>query len=221
MHHSHMDRRKYIRRGFSLLHSCSKAIGCKTRMGFSLIEAAIVLAIVGLVVAGIWVAAATIKTTQRINEAKNAILLVSEKGRNVFPIENYPRRADMSEGLQVQNTLLAIGILPVSRFHVNIQVVIIKENDDSNPTISTLVFTTKYLNNPKYSDFTISDCTRLVKSIFPLVKNNHDFIGIHLQIIGGPGGEIEALYPTSDLSNFKCSDYTQIVAFSFNGNPRK
>lgn len=56
-----MQQRHNHKKGFKLLPSCSEAIGRNARRGFNLIEAAIVLAVVGLVVAGIWVAAASLK----------------------------------------------------------------------------------------------------------------------------------------------------------------
>jgi len=79
-----MNRLKSIRRGFSLLPSSSKAVGCKTRMGFSLIESAIVLGVVGLVIAGIWVAAASIQENNRFNQTLNGILLMIENIRSSY-----------------------------------------------------------------------------------------------------------------------------------------
>lgn len=62
-----MDRRKSIRRGFSL------------------VEAAIVLAVVGLVVAGIWVAAAAVNDQLKVSKAASGLVYACNRATNVFP----------------------------------------------------------------------------------------------------------------------------------------
>lgn len=54
------------------------------KRGFSLIEAAIVLAVVGAVIGGIWVAASAITTNRRIEEASQGILRVVTEAQNIF-----------------------------------------------------------------------------------------------------------------------------------------
>lgn len=49
------------------------------RRGFSLVEAAIVLAVVGLVVAGIWVAAAHVMEQMRVTEAVKGLTLMADR----------------------------------------------------------------------------------------------------------------------------------------------
>lgn len=60
----------------------------KKRRGFNLIEAAIVLGVVGLVVAGVWVAAAAISERREINNAKEFILYA--QGLALKYRQNYP-----------------------------------------------------------------------------------------------------------------------------------
>ena len=55
------------------------------KKGFSLIEAAIVLAVVGLVIGGIWVAAANMYESWRINQYANAMLSIRKCVQNKFP----------------------------------------------------------------------------------------------------------------------------------------
>jgi len=52
-----------------------------TRRAFSLLEATIVLGIVGLVVGAIWVAASTVAARQKVNKAIDLVLYTSEKAR--------------------------------------------------------------------------------------------------------------------------------------------
>lgn len=52
--------------------------------GFSLIEAAIVLGVVGLVIGGIWVAASAVQEGMRLNKAIQALTVISSKATTVF-----------------------------------------------------------------------------------------------------------------------------------------
>ena len=56
----------------------------KSRKGFNLIEAAIVLGVVGLVIGGIWVAAAAVMQNYRVNQTSSAILLTVSNVRNLI-----------------------------------------------------------------------------------------------------------------------------------------
>ena len=68
------------------------ALCSKKRRGFNLIEAAIVLGVVGLVVAGVWVAAAAISERREVNNVKDFILYgqgLSLKYSQAYPITTY------------------------------------------------------------------------------------------------------------------------------------
>jgi hypothetical protein len=56
------------------------------RRGFNLIEAAIVLGVIGLVIGGIWVAAAAVTENQKINRVAEAILYASRQGRALLTL---------------------------------------------------------------------------------------------------------------------------------------
>lgn len=58
---------------------------CKKKKGFSLIESAIVLAVVGLVIGGIWVAAASVIETRKANQTVNAFLGIINKVGYFYP----------------------------------------------------------------------------------------------------------------------------------------
>lgn len=53
--------------------SSSEAVAPRNRKGFSLVEAAIVLGVVGLVIGGIWVAAATVIENHKVNKTVEGI----------------------------------------------------------------------------------------------------------------------------------------------------
>jgi len=58
---------------------------------FSLIEAAIVLAIISLVIGGIWAAAASVKSNYRVKEAVELALLLQVKGQQKLTAADYPQ----------------------------------------------------------------------------------------------------------------------------------
>ena len=62
-----------------------EAVGHKTRMGFNLIEAAIVLGVVGAVIGTIWVGAANMYESWRINQYADAMLSIRKCVQNKFP----------------------------------------------------------------------------------------------------------------------------------------
>lgn len=80
-----MQQRHHHKKGFELLRSNSETIAHKTRMGFSLVEAAIVLAVVGGVVGAIWVAAATVIENHRVNKTVEQSLMIYQCVKNGFP----------------------------------------------------------------------------------------------------------------------------------------
>lgn len=59
--------------------------GYNRKEGFSLIESAIVLAVVGLVIGGIWVAAASVIETRKVNQTVSGLFVIMNRVSNLFP----------------------------------------------------------------------------------------------------------------------------------------
>lgn len=78
-----------------------------SRTGFNLIEAAIVLAVIGLVIGGIWVAAAAVQDNLRIRRTADGVLMMASRGQSLIPL---------SEGTGSWNDITteakAMGIVP-------------------------------------------------------------------------------------------------------------
>lgn len=68
------------------------------RRGFSLVESAIVLAIVGLVIGGIWVASAAIYENYKVNKTVETMISLSDCINRKFP--NYPSADIAANGWQ-------------------------------------------------------------------------------------------------------------------------
>lgn len=60
------------------------------RAGFNLVEAAIVLGVIGLVIGGIWVAASAVKFNFEKNRRTEDLILISEGMRKLFPRSMIP-----------------------------------------------------------------------------------------------------------------------------------
>lgn len=62
----------------------------KRVLGFNLIEAAIVLGVVGLIIGGIWVAASAVSRAQKIDRTVSAIHLTMNKLSNLYRNQTFP-----------------------------------------------------------------------------------------------------------------------------------
>lgn len=80
-----MQQRHNHKKGFKRLPSCSEAIGRNARRGFNLIEAAIVLGVVGLVIGGIWYSAAAMYENYKVNKTVEQSLMIYQCIKNRFP----------------------------------------------------------------------------------------------------------------------------------------
>ena len=81
----------------------------RRKKGFSLIEAAIVLGIVGLVIGGIWVAASAVQTNLRESTASQGILQVVQNVRNLYYGQTV---SATTTGTGLQTTLVSAGVFP-------------------------------------------------------------------------------------------------------------
>jgi type II secretory pathway pseudopilin PulG len=104
------------KKGFSLLRSISDAVAHKTRMGFNLIEATIVLAVVGGVIGGIWGAVRTVDDYRKTERLISMILETMANARNLIPASmvhdtqyassNYTNWSDMQKLFFPQDGLM-------------------------------------------------------------------------------------------------------------------
>jgi type II secretory pathway pseudopilin PulG len=99
---------RITRRGFNLSSSSSNAVGqpCK---GFSLVEAAIVLAVVGGVIGAIWVAASSVSENQKVSNAVRGIMQICTKSQTLFPTWSAPATGTASNDYRQDVTAAAYG----------------------------------------------------------------------------------------------------------------
>lgn len=80
------------------------------KRAFSLIEAAIVLAVVGLVIGGIWVAAAAMYENYKVNKTVEGVLTIAKNVQNLISI----RDAEMISAVEIDITsyVMKAGVFP-------------------------------------------------------------------------------------------------------------
>ena len=92
-------------------HLLLKKSIARYKRGFNLIEVAMVLGVVGLVIGGIWVAAAAVNENMKVNDTAAGILTACDKATTVFPA----RMAPVGNYIQVPiTTLISAKIFPES-----------------------------------------------------------------------------------------------------------
>lgn len=77
------------------------------KRGFTLVEASIVLGVVGLVIGGIWMASSELRLSQKVNTAQDEILSVVQHARSLYSSGHI---ADPGE--EVQGVFINMGVFP-------------------------------------------------------------------------------------------------------------
>ena len=80
----------------------------KRQRGFNLIEAAIVLGVVGLVIGGIWVAAAAVQSNLRESDASKGLLQIVQNVRNLY----YGQSPTTTTTTDITTALISANAIP-------------------------------------------------------------------------------------------------------------
>ncbi|MCL2469171.1 MAG: type II secretion system GspH family protein [Alphaproteobacteria bacterium] len=86
----------------------------KRTRGFTLMEAAIVLGIIGLITAGIWVAAAAVLKQKRVTESYGILIQISQNMRALY--EKHPYFSRFSPGEDITVPMRQAGVFPADLF---------------------------------------------------------------------------------------------------------
>jgi type II secretory pathway pseudopilin PulG len=181
---------------------------------FSLIEAAIVLGVIGLVIGGIWVAAADLASKRRLNEAAEGMLTSVQNARALLEPHTYP--STFATGVWVGQMLNAARAYPpgwtaqgnhaISPAGVRIEI-----TQGCWTICPMLSFRFYGPGHATYgTELDIAECTYLTRRLINILGNRDDFL------------YLQSFNPTSTIYNkpinpdtFSCTSNTLDVGFWF------
>ncbi len=197
------------------------------RRGFSLVESAIVLAVVGLVLGGIWVAAASIVKTNRINDTAAAILSIARGASALFPTSNYPTTRNIggsTDGFEgnVTNVLKQAGILPASfaisdsgLSAMSPMGVIIQTQLGYDDAIGGATFYISFWNEYSQNKIKSEDCNRLVRLVTASDKKGELLKRVTIANQSPPNEHYIVLYPPFNTVDLSCPSSLRAIHFYF------
>lgn len=191
------------------------------RHGFSLVESAIVLAVVGLVLGGIWVASTAVIQRYRVNETASGIVKVATEARQLFTYASYPT---INKWDDVTSTIAAAGILPknfecCSGHYAKTPMGVYFSSTllcyDPGSACPAFSIGVGYpYNNYNYKKYTVkmADCITLLHQVGGIAKN--DLIAIQL-VNFDSGINIWMPIGTINFETITCPVNTNLIIFYF------
>jgi len=186
-----------------------------TRRAFSLIEAVVVLAVVALVIGGIWGAASAIRSAQRINDLATAIIQVAKGAQQLFPYDTYPTATG---GISVTTTAFNAGLAPKdytltasamrSPYGATLTV-----GQSCYSVCPMLVVSIQGPASTTGSKLTAAECTQVLRKFAGRMPNANEFLYAQITI---PGNSSYAfLYPPINPALAVCPANVDYVNFWF------
>lgn len=179
----------------------------KQHRAFSLIEAAIVLGVIGLVIGAVWAATDTVRQRNKANRVAQNILFMVSKARKIFPPSEYP--AACCTGTNVTSTAISAGVVPKD-WVAGSSMVTEYGRGGSQTGISLSHYTTYGQTMAIYiagreggytTGMNQKDCQYLVAAFAAKFTNNSDFL--YVQIVQTDNPHV-FLYPPIALSSIAC-----------------
>lgn len=191
--------------------------------GFSLIEAAIVLGVVGIVIGGIWYSAASVQQSQRINDTAAGILQIAQGARRLFSHSDYPTANNTATN--VTSTAAASGLLPGDFKYISGQTATSPMGAGFSVALSCYGATGSFYcpmlqiaftgpaNSVNPGTLTTADCIQLIRRFAGLVKISDDFLYVQIVTPTNPG--FLYLYPPINPASVTCPADTSHVNLWF------
>lgn len=192
------------------------------KKGFSLVEAAIVLGVVGLVIGGIWVAASAVQSTYKNNEVATAVLQLSKGIQSKVSFATYPS----TNNTQVSLTSMAYysQILPSAQLkgtelvlpygiymRANASCYSATYPSSGCPMLSIQVLGPTYGSLGKH--WSAADCIQTIRKFAGLMKNQSEDL-LYIQIVDSSIVS-SYLYPPIDGASVSCPTDLYYVVFWF------
>jgi hypothetical protein len=183
------------------------------RRGFNLIEAAIVLGVIGLVIGGIWVAASDVSSKMRVNETAQGILKIVSAARPLLPFSSYP--STLGATINVTSTMSAARAIPASFQHLG---GVARTPMGTNITIEQSCWTTCPMlaiswrgpgDSWQPGRTSPAECIQLVRRLATIMRDNSNMYYIQIQVPGNSGYQM--LYPPINPSIVDCPANYNVV----------
>ena len=198
--------------------SSSEAVAHKTRRGFSLIEAAFVLAVVGAVIGTIWVAAATVIENHKVNKTVEGVFSTARNIQNLISIRDGESIGNM---VLITDKLIDAGVFPEDWIYGTA----VKNPLGANVLVRNWTGVTRF--DLRFDGIKASDCVKLITKISAIGANagssgsglsNRQMLGY----IGIYDSTASVLFTTStfpvtlEQATIKCvSSYIVIFTFGY------
>lgn len=187
--------------------------------GFNLIEAAVVLGVIGLVIGGIWIAATSVTQSQRINHTAAGILQIAANARRIFSHSDYPTSSGSTTN--VTSTAAAANIFPTdfkytsgvwatSPVGAKLYVGLSCWSVCPQLMVAFLGPSTP----PDQGGITSAECIQLIRRFAGPAKDRSDLSYIQVHTVSNPSFLL--LYPPFDPTSVSCPSDTTQVDFRFN-----
>ena len=135
----------------------------QNQLGFNLIEASLVLGIVGLVIGGIFAAWGTVASQQRVRKAADMTTVIVGQIRSAYAARTTFDATDTASGATFTNALVEANLIPVD-YLVN--------NTVKNPWGGNVLITPDTTGmNISYSALNSADCKKLANMILGNARN--------------------------------------------------
>jgi type II secretory pathway pseudopilin PulG len=194
------------------------------RRGFNLIEAAIVLGVIGLVIGGIWVAAQAVNRELRMKGAAEDVLLIARNAVALFPRGAYPASPPPTPSQNVVSASLNAGVIPSgyvvitgpgqTRARSPSGVVINVRLECFSNGCPRLAINIYGESNTPSSEFTGADCQVFVRRLNGLLRDNTLMHRIQVKANDGTTDVWNSGFPLN-MDTFSCPDDFDRVALGF------
>ncbi len=182
--------------------------------GFGLIEAVIVLGLVGLVIGGIWIAAQNVVAQMRVTETAQGILNTAMNARRLLPYHSYPTTP--GTGIYIGSTLNAAnayppGFRPAGNMAISPAGVRIEAHQSCWSICPMLGISLRGPGDTVYPTTLKSpECVQLIRRFAGIARDNSEFLYVQITVPGNSNYLL--IYPPIDPALVNCpADFTTVV----------
>ena len=190
------------------------------RRGFSLIEAAIVLGVVGIVIGGIWYAANTVQSSMRVSDLTKSVIQTAEATKRILQRGNYPfwnngfiggigRMAVAAEIAPKDYSFNNSSEVFTSPYNAAFSMATVCFGNYGGSTCPALNVYISIKNSGASAGLTTAECTQMLRRLGSLLKDNGMIGRIQL------GSPTTFFDPPFNASTAQCASTTTVMQIFF------